>query len=549
MVGVSLGSRPWAEWIYARASYFVLLGLLGAWAWVSWRWLERRGESLPALARRHWRALACGVATASFVFVSVPPRLRVLSDETNLLGVAQSFALEKTAYNPTMAKRYYGQMQVVGRSIEKRALLYPFLVHIAHVLTGYRWRNGFGVNFVLLALLAAGLFGVVAARSGELAAAAAVILVATYPIVSLCAASSDAWLLHAALFGLLLASLAAFLRSPDEDSLALLWAQALVFAHTRYEAVLPAAVVLAAAAWRSPIRREHFVRHWWLYAATPLLLAPLAVQRVLTFGDYQNPPGVAPFSWAHLLQFGWRLVLAQFKLYDRLVPHAIALNWVAAGCLAWWGYAWSRGTAVFEAAWQRRWAAACVAAVAAHTVLHLSYYFGDYAFPTSARTVLPLAIAAALAPVAFHVRFPERLPAGRLLALALLSGLLYHPIAVGAWHTQSLELIRETDAYQRFVLARGDEHALYIYSRPGQITVLGYGAVDFGWANGHAGELFHEYRRRLYSDVIAVQRIAYATGAPLPDDQLDPRFQLDALSEVQIAAERTLRISRVRPLP
>ena len=123
--------------------------------------------------------------------------------------------------------------------------------------------------------------------------------------------------------------------------------------------------------------------------------------------------------------------------------------------------------------------------------------------------------------------------------------LVYFPIAGTGQHTDTLELVRETREAHRFVLGRADEHALYLYSRPGQITVLDYGAGDFAWANRSAGELLLELDRHLFTDIFALQRVSYETDRPLDSERLDPKFRLEPVSEIQTSAGETLRISRV----
>ncbi|MBI4349276.1 MAG: hypothetical protein HY553_20730 [Elusimicrobia bacterium] len=535
-------SRPRAYWLYGHASYWCMLSLALLWSWLAVRRLRPDWKARWAGRRV---ALAVGLGAAALVFTAVPPRFRVLSDETNLLGVALSMASEKTAYNPTVAKRYFGSLHPLNREIEKRPLLFPFLVHVAHVATGYRWQNGFGVNFVLFAFLLACVYRWASRGEDAWAGAAAVALVATYPLVAFCAGSSNAELLQVTAFGAMIAALASYLRAPDAESWTWLWASSLVFAHTRYECFLFAGLTLAWAAYCRAPEREWFLRFWPVYAVTPLTLLPLAWQRILIPRPFENAPGQAVFSAGHLARFAGVVVKTLAKPYDPIVPHAVGVLWAAAGCAAFAAYERRLGRGPRLEPWQARALAAGVACLALQALLFLCYYFGDFVHPASARFFLPVSVAAALAPTAFHLAFPQRLPRRALVAFAAAMAAVYLPVAVSARHTDTLELIREERSCRKFVLERADEHAFYIYSRPGQLTVLDQGAADFAWANNHVRELLFELDRRLYSDMFVFQRVSYATGMPVPDDRLHEDFRLELVLERQLTATQFLRISRV----
>lgn len=539
---------PLARWIYGSASYYVLGCVLLLWCLTLAESLRREAFSWGEFWRRGRFALAVGLAAAALVFLSVRPRLRVLSDETNLLGVAKSFVTEKSAYNPTMGTYYFGSFHPIQREVEKRGLLFPFLVHIVHLSTGYRWQNGFALNFLLLAAFLAGLFSLFADRGGTVVGLSAIVLVLACPLFTLCAASSGAEPLYACGTFLLLAAAARYLQRPGPESFAFLAATALAYCHIRYEAFAIAALALGGAVALAPFERAHVAGRRWLFAVAPALLLPIVAQRLLTGLGSEVPAGIPTFGvgyvWRHLAE----IFRVHLTLYDREVPYAIAMDWVSAACLASWIAHRRHGDAA--PAWEARWRGLALACLGVQTGIFLAYWMGPavcYAHPASARFFLIPSIIAAILPAAFHLRFPERLPKGALLALALAGAAFYHPIAVGAWHTDLLILDRETEVCRRFIERIPEPEALFIHGRPGQITVLGRGAIDFRWANANAPRLMTEYGRRLYPGVYALQRIAYDTGAPAADERLDAPYELETLEELQVDAEHTLRFSRVRP--
>ena len=90
-----------------------------------------------------------------------------------------------------------------------------------------------------------------------------------------------------------------------------------------------------------------------------------------------------------------------------------------------------------------------------------------------------------------------------------------------------------------------DRNILIIAERPGQVTALGYGAVNFAYANENKKNLLYEYDRHLYSKIVTLQEIKYDNQKPTKETALDPDFKLKTLYEIQISATEFLRISEV----
>ncbi|MBI5244315.1 MAG: hypothetical protein HY922_11665 [Elusimicrobia bacterium] len=541
-------SHSGAVSVYGHASYYLILALVLTWLAAAWDSLRSSGLTLRRFWSEHRLSLALALALSIGVFASVSPRFRVLSDETNLLGVSQSMVHWRTAFNPTIADRFYGDMFVLNNELEKRPLLFPFLVSIAHQASGYRYTNPFCVNFLVLFILLSGIIIGVRRLAGFQAAAAAGILTASYPLVSLCAASGGQDLLSAALFCASAAGLYRFMRDPRAESLAFFWATLLLYCHTRYESFLLGALMFAGAVLLRYVRWEHIAARADLYLASPLLLLPLIVQRMLMPRPFEPPANVPTFAWAHFKTFFLKTLQAQWTLADPLNPHAGLLNCVSAAMLLALAFALARRRIDPGPAPRRHFLGIVAACLAVQLSIFWSYYIGDCVHPASARFFLLACVLGALVPVAFHAAFPALFPARALFLLSLASAALYHPVAVSQRHTRSLELIRETEACHRFVLdSVKDDRAFFIYSRPGQITVLERAAADFAWANRHSGEILDGMGRHLYLDVFALQRIEYRTGLSVKDDALGPEFRLETVQETQTTASAYLRISRVRP--
>jgi hypothetical protein len=77
-------------------------------------------------------------------------------------------------------------------------------------------------------------------------------------------------------------------------------------------------------------------------------------------------------------------------------------------------------------------------------------------------------------------------------------------------------------------------------------TALGYGVVDFAYANSHKDNILKQFGRRLFSKIIVCQEIEYESQRPTEITFLYPDYTLSKILEIQISATAFLRISEVK---
>src|SRR5438067_1266559 len=97
---------------------------------------------------------------------------------------------------------------------------FSYVVLLIHLVRGYAWRNGFVLNVVVLFVLLSGVFIAARRRTGPLAAASAVLLLISYPVLTLNATSAGFDLFSVAFFGLVGVALYAMLERPSGGALA-----------------------------------------------------------------------------------------------------------------------------------------------------------------------------------------------------------------------------------------------------------------------------------------------------------------------------------------
>lgn len=546
---------------FSRGSYYLILTLSGFWVLGLLRALkEKTGDSPPSrmgtVPSFFWKPLLLCAALTTFIFVSSPPYFRVLSDETNLAAVSKSMTYEKTVDNVTMGKWYYENFYPLNREIPKRPLLFPFLVHLIHTLTGYRAENVFVLNFLLLFFLFWILWNTFS-KISPLAGALAVIFTAAQPVIVQTATSGAFDLLFVLLAFLSLLSLYEYLERPSAAGLQWLVLNLLTLSHTRYEALLFFVLIPLFLAGFRRLRKED-LKPVWFYLSIPLFLLPRLWQHLLVGPGkelFENDGGLAAFSVKNLLNHSVLFLnsLADFHFY---FPYATLINLAGAASLLYLlqDYVYRRWP---KEKTQKQFLQISAVCVVACWAVITSFHIGDPTHPATSRyfalfyLILSLSAAYLLgtwkglnraAPAAQKAGEPRHRRAVTVLALGL--WLLYHPQNVENRFSNTMTLPREYRTEIGFFKGLGHRNILIVTERPGQWTVHNYGAVSFEHANENAGALLAELKRRLFRDIYVIQEIAYETGKPLEEHTLSAEYRLEPALEFQNKAEAFVRISK-----
>ena len=102
------------------------------------------------MGAENWPGLVIALALTVVAWLAVPPALRMLSDEANLVGTSKNFFASKTATFTVSGKSYYDSYWDIDVAIDRRPPLFPFLVSLLHVVFGYSYRNVFLFNLMVL---------------------------------------------------------------------------------------------------------------------------------------------------------------------------------------------------------------------------------------------------------------------------------------------------------------------------------------------------------------------------------------------------------------
>jgi hypothetical protein len=351
--------------------------------------------------------------------------------------------------------------------------------------------------------------------------------------------------LNSAFFVLIMAIAYYFIKHPSSRGFCFLIASLLVFSNIRYESIT-FLVILPVLCIRR-IKWQYIKDGAYLWFLTPLVNLPYLWQRILKTDAYQNPEGTPVFSanllLGNLVKFFKNLIDVKYFL-----PYAGILSIISMLIFVYLFFVILKRRKQLQGH-QFYSVFVISASVLASTLIYFTHFFGDYIHPSSARLFITLSIAFALAPIALKIFKPNFMSSRALLVISVIFFLFYHPIAVEGRFINALMGNRRTEHCIDFVTKIGDKNILIITERPGQFTALGYGAINFAYANKYKENTMREVKRHLSSRIFVFQDIMYDGYKPTETTALHPDFKLKTLYEVQNSATEFLRISEIQVPP
>jgi hypothetical protein len=539
----SLTSKNAMVGLFTCASYYLIWLMIIVWTVQTVLFLKSLDFSLKLLLKKYWPGILIALALTTLVFCSVSVRFKTLSDETNFLSVSRSMVMDKLCVNSTMGKFYYGNLNTINREIPVFPLVFPFMVHLVHAVTGFRYQNSFAVNFIVMFLLLSGVY-IAARRFSDMpTAVAAMLLVLCYPVITIFGTSGGFDFLNTAFFMLVVAATYCFVKTPSSRSFAFLFASLLVLANIRYESAAFLFILSLLLIALGKIKWQHLKDCSRLLFVTPLLSLPYIWQRVLTWGTHKSYYQTPTFSFAQMVQ-NLTNFFKNLVDFDYFLPYAGFVSIVSMLILVYLIIETIRKRILLQRE-QRIFLIVLIVIYSVSSIIYFAYFFGFYVHPSGARFFMILSVLFALAPVALRVLKPHLLSGTALLIISSVCFLFYHPIAVEDRFINTLTLNRRTDHCIDFIEKLNSRNILIIDPRPGQYTALGYGAVNFAYANENRNLILTEAQRHLYTGIIVFQQIKYDTEQPTEDTILNQDYKLNPLYEIQVTADEFLRISEV----
>jgi len=550
-VGFVLFPVPTALKVLRHSGYFVMLFSFFGWLLLvraGWRRWRAEGGRLPS------GKLAAGIAIGACTLMALAHetfRSKILFDE---------YVLQSTAYNlhyfrdnSAIVRAYevQGVFLPLDTYVDKRPLLFPFLLALTHDLTGYRVANVFWLNTGLLGLTLVLFYAIAWRLHGVRGGLLAVGLLGTLPLFAQNASGAGMELVNLAMLLAVMLHAAAWLRAPDETRLAAFVLAAVLLVQARYEsAVFAAAAALAIVLgwWR--VRRVILP---WPVLVAPWLLVPVALQQKIVAATpvmwELRENRTSRFSVDYL---GENLLAARDFLAGTVLTqgNSLLLTALAVPALAFVAIRlWQRRRRLLDGAPWRTTLLLFGGGILAITTLMMFYYWAAFTDPMAARFALPLHLLLALA-IVVAARWADRWVPASLLALVL-TGIFavgsaapkesYHFYShVGndelAWEHR---VVASYPRVPRLILTNKSPLPWLIESTP---------AILIGRAASVADRLAEQLHQPDFAEILVTQSARPSTANGdyqlVPEDALPPWIHLELLAERRVGT-KLARISRV----
>ncbi|HUL54548.1 MAG TPA: glycosyltransferase family 39 protein [Opitutaceae bacterium] len=534
--------------------WLVLLGFV-LFAWYFARSLRAEGASL-AVSPGWGKAALFVLGMAVFLHLHERHEFKIVADEVVLGSTAMEMHFERQAAVVVRGYDYAGNFTPLNVYVDKRPLLFPFLVSLVHDLSGYRVTNVFALN-ALLSLALTTLFFLLGRRlGGPPAGVAAVLLVCAVPLVAQNATGGGFELLNMVMIVLSMWLGLRYAERPTTDRLCAFVLSGVLLAQVRYESavfVLPVGATIAYVWWR-----EHRVDLPWPVILTPFLLLLLPLQHNvfnLSQASWQlndvagatQPFGPQYFydNVGHALNF--------FFSFDGTQPSSwlvALLGVVGVGFFVLTLYKHHQEIFALEPAM----AAFCIFIIGllVHTGLMLCYFWGRWDDPIIRRLSLPAHILLILAFVFVVPRLIGHRLRWSILIGIVLAYLVSVTVPVSAMHRYTEEnfAARTTNWLGGRIRALGAKSVLAIDNNAGlQWFLYRKSSINPTALSLRPEAFLYHYRRHSFDEIIVVQRVGLDLAPNQrfvsAEDDLGPGIQLETIEEKAFAPPYLVRMSRV----
>ena len=556
-----------SRWLIPAEVSFQLLSTFGYWfvmaMVVLWGRAVIRAGGVEWVSREFRRvdALVLGlIVVISAVWWSHERTgFKILSDEVVLLGTSMGMHYERTTAYPVRATDVQGPLQIIERVLDKRPLLFPFLVSTVHDLTSYRPENGFYVNRGLgLIFLACGYVLGWMVTGRRWAGVMTVLLFAGVPLLAQQTAGSGFELLNLLMLLAVALAMRRYLCNPDAAGLEALVYTGLLLAGCRYESILflvPVALAVLFGWFRSGK-----VAMSWPVLISPLFVMPALVQnRVFAANEsaWQLADKIGVESPFGMQFFADNLghALAFFFDFSGYMPSSAFFAVCGLLALPFFGL-WMlrqlrepRTVDPSSAAW---WLSG--AGLWALVSVHLFYFWGQYDDPIIHRLSLPLHLLMALAALVVGGTMFKSDRGWRVMsALAALAMISWSvPVMAKRAYEKDYSPGLETELRRKFLETSPEADFLFIdHDSVFWITHLIPASPIQGIGEKREALSYH-LRNHSFSGMYVFQSVLVddQTGERYvdPADELGPGFELETVVERKVQTLLFARISRIRAI-
>jgi len=512
-------------------------------------------KQLKSIFLNHYGGLLLSTILIGLIFCIAPPKFKVLSDETNLIGISMDMHQSKKATLPIKGFNLDYRLPDYTRIIDKRPLLYPLLVSFVHSLRGYSAYNGFVLNFLLGIGVLFVFYLLVCDHFSRFYAYLGILMVASTPLFVIWVTSSGFETLNLFFIVFTLFLFSRVLAGKNIQNAELLFLTLVLLAQCRYEsAVFTVAVLFLLPMF---LNKEAISKLSIITYITPVLFIPVVWLPRLYAGLpdinrvnealIQAPSLYDAFSFSNLAANSPKNLVALLGLdpYLGFTPVISALSVAGVYLLtkklitdyqnksARYKTMWGFGAVTFGLLY----------------FIQFSFYRGDLTIFTQNRfamTYLPFMVIPAIFFVHEILNNSKTAPKIVVVIFFVLHLVYFWPYGSQQRHTnvglfpyeynKTLQLLKDQ--------FNSNSNLLVISDRPNVYLVQFKGAVDYEFANQNPDAILNRYLRE-FDHVIVLQRFSYQTHTPLNANRLSNSYRLKELRRINLTREIYLKIFEI----
>lgn len=539
-----------------HVGYWLLLLTVAWFCWLcgvslrdSWsKWREVRKWALPVVFI---------LAVGGWMQTQEERGFKILADEVLLSSTAMQMHYHRETSVVLRGYEYAGNFTALTVFLDKRPLLFPFLLCTIHDLTGYRVDNVFVLNALLGVALVALLFLLGRRFGGDWAGYAAVLLFCSVPLVQQNATGGGFELLNIVMLLITLLLGLRYINVPTDASLGAFILSGVLLAQVRYESVafvLPVGATVFYGWWR-----QRRIEIPWALIAAPLLLViwPLhhnvfklsqASWQMFDIAGATTPFGFQYFydNVAHALNF--------FFTFDGSQPSAwpmAVLGMLSVGLFVMLLYKQHR--AIWRDQPELMVATLFFFGLVIHTTLMLCYFWGRWDDPVIRRLSLPAHVLFVLATLLVWPNLVKRASNWKILTAIGALSFVVITIPASAMHRFSQEnfAARTNQWLAEYIRSRPDKRLLAIDNNAGlQWFLYKQSSINPArMAESWEGYVKH-FKWRTFDEYLIVQLsgIDLTNGNRLIswEDNFGDALELELIEEKAMSPLYLVRLSRVK---
>jgi len=519
--------------------------------------LMRRADLGARWRAGGWKVVLFVLGVSAVLHVQEPHGFKVVNDE--FVQISTSQRMHQLREVSTVARGFQlgtTFMPMQGH-VDKRPMFYPFLLSVVHDLTGYRPGNAFLLNALLTPVLFGLVYLVARTVAGVAGGIAAVLLLATLPLLVQTIAGGGFEVLNLVMIVVTLHLGMRFARTPDATTLSAFCLSGVLLAQVRYESILfivPVAMAILYVFWRSGR-----VLLPWPVLATPLLLVAYPLQlnvfklrpELWQLNDRPSGSGVYSFDYFH---DNVGKALNYFFSFDRTHAnsHLVALAGIV-GLAFFFLHLFRERRTLLRKNPEQVVFALFTLALFGQAVLMMCYFWGAYDEPLTVRLSLPTQLLFVLAFVFVYPLLVTAVHRWRVLSAVIVGYFFCWTMPTVAQRAYAhTNLAAETANWQReYLQSRTDRGFIVLDQTMPMLWVThGVAAVSFDALAERTEEFIYHYQRRTFSDYLVVQKLEIAdfereTLRPMASVDLGDAVTLETVREIVFRPTYVIRLSRI----